>query len=117
MYLLRPVCAPSSYLRVYSIEPEFRVGINGNTKWLGVRTIGRIPVALVVVYKRTRSVARVVRPARVENVLVLVLPQHSGWVEAFYKSDDDFVLLRESSRKTVGMKASGETWGQLGPLN
>ena len=69
-------------------------------KNVGIRTIGWIPVALVVVYIHARSGAWVMRPARAENALVFVLPQHSGRIEPFRNSDDDFVLLRESSKKT-----------------
>jgi len=65
--------------------------------WIGekrrIRTIRRVATVLVVVYKRTRSGTRAPGPARVENVVVFVLPEHQVWVDPVRSPDDDFISL------------------------
>jgi hypothetical protein len=68
------------------------VGENQN-----IRTTRRIAIALVVVYKHAGFGTWVPRPARVENVLVFVLPEYHSWMEPFCDLDDDFVPLRGAS--------------------
>jgi hypothetical protein len=47
------------------------------------RTIRRVAIALVVVYKHAGFGTWFPRPARVENVLVFVLPEYHTWMEPF----------------------------------
>jgi hypothetical protein len=66
--------------------------------WIGknhnIRTIRRIAITLIVVYKNAGFGTWVPRPARVENVPVFVLPEYHSWMDPFYNLDDDFVPLR-----------------------
>jgi len=59
-----------------------------------IRTVRRIAIALVVVHKHAGFGTWVPRPARVENVLVFVLPEYQNWIDPCCNLDDDFVPLR-----------------------
>jgi hypothetical protein len=71
--LLPTVRAPSNYLLRGASSKEYEYAWIGEEN-AGIRTIGRVPAALVVVYIHARSGTWVIRPARVENALVFVLP-------------------------------------------
>ena len=76
-----------------------RLNARGLAKNHNIRTIRRISITLVVVYKHAGFGTWVPRPARVENVFVCVLPEYHSWVDSFCNLDDDFVPLRGSSGK------------------
>jgi hypothetical protein len=79
---------PSSYLQHWTTECAW-IGKSHN-----IRTIRRIAITLVVVYKHTGFGTWFPRPARVEDVLVFVLPKYHSRMDPFCKLDDDFVPLR-----------------------
>jgi hypothetical protein len=87
------LCTPSSDLQHWPTQCAW-IGRDHN-----VRTIRRIAITFVVVYKHAGLGTWVPRPARVENVLVFVLPEYHSWMDPFCNPDDDFVPLRGSSGK------------------
>jgi hypothetical protein len=91
MYSLQLSTTLADSMRVNWREPQY------------IRTITRIAISLVVVFKDARSRTWVPRPARAENVAVLVPPKQHSWIDPFCDLDDDFVLLR-------GARGSGLKW-------
>lgn len=82
---------------MYSLQLS-TVSVDSMRAWIGenrnIRTIRRIAIALVVVFKHARGRTWVPRPARTENVAVLVPPEQHSRIDPFQNLDDDFVLLR-----------------------
>jgi hypothetical protein len=67
-------------VRRYMLPPVIydkfdRLSVNRTSEKRGIRTIRRIAIDFVVVCEHARSEIRVPRPARAEDVVVLVLPE------------------------------------------
>jgi hypothetical protein len=86
------------HVRRYVLPPVIynigRLNARGLARNHNVRTTRRIAITLVVVYKNAGFRTWVPRPARVENVLVFVLPEYHGRMNPFCNLDDDFVPLK-----------------------
>ena len=95
MYSLQLSTTLADSMRVDWREPRY------------IRTTRRIAISLVVVFKHARSRTWVPRPARAENIAVLVPPKQHGWIDPSHKLDDDFVLLR-------GARGGGLKWMRTG---
>jgi hypothetical protein len=71
---------------MYSLQLSTNIGrLNARVfgKNQNIRTIRRIAIALVVVYKHAGFGTWVRRPARVEYIFIFVLPEYHGWMEPF----------------------------------
>jgi hypothetical protein len=82
---------------MYSLQLSTNIGrlnTRGLARISNIRTIRRITITLVVVNEHAGFGTWVPRPARVENVLVFVLPEYHSWMDPFCDLDDDFVPLR-----------------------
>ena len=82
---------------MYSLQLSTTLGqlnARGLAKNHNIRTIRRIAITLVVVNKHAGFGTWFPRPARIENVLVFVLPEYHSWMDPFCNLNDDFVPLR-----------------------